>query len=76
VANDLTRTQNQPNPATFTGTITGVRNGEAITASFDSTAVSGSAPGTYAIVSTVKATTSTLQNYAVTVSDGTLTITP
>jgi hypothetical protein len=76
VANDLTRTQNQPNPATFTGTITGVKNGEAITASFDSTAVSGSAPGTYPIVSTVKATTSTLQNYAVTVSDGTLTITP
>jgi MBG domain (YGX type) len=76
VANDLTRTQNQPNPATFTGTITGVKNGEAITASFDSTAVSGSAPGTYPIVSTVKATTSTLQNYALTVSDGTLTITP
>ena len=76
VATDLTRTQNQPNPATFTGTITGVKNGEAITASFDSTAVSGSAPGTYPIVSTVKATTSTLQNYALTVSDGTLTITP
>jgi hypothetical protein len=76
VANDLTRGQNQPNPATFTGTITGVKNGEAITASFDSTAVSGSAPGTYPIVSTLKATASTLQNYAVTVSDGTLTITP
>jgi hypothetical protein len=76
VANDLTRTQNQPNPATFTGTITGVKNGEAITASFDSTAVSGSAPGTYPIVSTLKADPATLKNYAVTVSDGTLTITP
>jgi hypothetical protein len=76
VANDLTRGQNQPNPATFTGTITGVKNGEAITASFDSAAVSGSAPGTYPIVSTLKADPSTLKNYAVTVSDGTLTITP
>lgn len=76
VADDLTRGQNQPNPAYFTGTITGVKNGEAITASFDSNAVSGSAPGTYAIVSTLKADPSTLTNYAVTVSDGTLTITP
>lgn len=76
VADDLTRGQNQPNPASFTGTITGVKNGEAITASFNSNAVSGSAPGTYAIVSTLKADPSTLTNYAVTVSDGTLTITP
>jgi hypothetical protein len=76
VADDLTRGQNQPNPASFTGKVTGIKNGEAITASFDSTAVSGSAPGTYPIVSTVKADPTTLKNYAVTVSDGTLTITP
>ncbi|HKT50125.1 MAG TPA: MBG domain-containing protein [Candidatus Angelobacter sp.] len=76
VADDLTRGQNQPNPAAFTGTVTGVKNGEAITASFDSNAVSGSAPGTYPIVSTLKADATTLKNYAVTVSDGTLTITP
>jgi len=76
VADDLTRTQSQPNPASFTGKITGVKNGEAITASFASTAVSGSAPGTYPIVSTLKADAATLKNYAVTVSDGTLTITP
>jgi hypothetical protein len=76
VADDLTRGQNQPNPASFTGTVTGVKNGEAITASFASNAVSGSAPGTYPIVSTLKADLSTLKNYAVTVSDGTLTITP
>ncbi|HET9790218.1 MAG TPA: MBG domain-containing protein [Candidatus Angelobacter sp.] len=76
VADDLTRGQNQPNPATFTGTVTGVKNGEAITASFDSNAVSGSAPGAYPIVSTLKADATTLKNYAVTVSDGTLTITP
>ncbi len=76
VADDLTRSQSQPNPASFTGKITGVKNGEAITASFGSTAVNGSAPGTYAIVSAVKAAAATLSNYAVTVSDGTLTITP
>lgn len=76
VANDLTRSQNQPNPAIFTGTVTGVKNGEDITASFDSAATSGSAPGTYPIVSTLKASTTTLKNYAVTVSDGTLIITP
>lgn len=76
VADDLTRGQNQPNPTSFTGKVTGVKNGEAITASFDSSAVSGSAPGTYAIVSTLKADPATLKNYAVTVSDGTLTITP
>lgn len=76
VADDVTRGQNQPNPASFTGKVTGVKNGEAITATFDSTAVSGSAPGSYPIVSTLKAASATLQNYAVTVSDGTLTITP
>lgn len=76
VADDLTRTQSQPNPPAFTGKVTGVKNGEAITASFNSTAVNGSAPGTYPIVSTLTADTATLTNYAVTVSNGTLTITP
>lgn len=76
VADDLTRTQSQPNPASFTGKVTGVRNGEAISASFDCTAVNGSAPGSYPIVSTLKADAATLTNYAVTVSNGTLTITP
>jgi len=76
VADDLTRGQNQPNPATFTGTISGVKNGEAITATFASNAVSGSAPGSYPIVSTLSADPATLKNYAVTVSNGTLTITP
>lgn len=76
VADDLTRSQTQPNPASFTGKVTGVKNGEAISASFDCTAVNGSAPGSYPIVSTLKADAATLTNYAVTVSNGTLTITP
>jgi hypothetical protein len=76
VADDLTRSQSEPNPAVFTGKVTGVKNGEAISASFASDASSGAAPGTYAIVSTLNAAAATLQNYAVTVSNGTLTITP
>ena len=76
VADDVTRTQTEPNPAVFTGKVTGVKNGEAISASFASDATSGVAPGTYAIVSTLKADATTLQNYAVTVSNGTLTVTP
>jgi hypothetical protein len=76
VADDLTRAQTQPNPAVFTGKVTGVKNGEAITATFASSATSSSAPGTYPIVSTVKASTATLKNYALTVSNGTLTVTP
>ncbi len=76
VAYDVTRTQAQPNPAVFTGTVTGVKNGEAISASFSSDATSGSAPGTYPIVSTVNAAAAILQNYALTVSNGTLTVTP
>jgi hypothetical protein len=76
VADDVTRTQTQPNPAVFTGKVTGVKNGETVTASFASDATSGSAPGTYPIVSTVNAAAAILQNYALTVSNGTLTVTP
>src|SRR5262249_18415413 len=46
VADDLTRAAGQPNPA-FTGTVTGVRNGEAISATYDSTATSSSEAGAY-----------------------------
>jgi hypothetical protein len=76
VADDVTRTQSEPNPAVFTGKVTGVKNGEAISASFASDATSGAAPGTYPIVSTLSADATVLKNYAVTVSNGTLTVTP
>jgi len=75
VANDVTRASGQPNPA-FAGLVTGVKNNEDITASFDSTAAATSPAGTYAIVPTVKDAAGTLSNYAVTVSNGTLTVTP
>jgi len=75
VADDLTRAAGQPNPA-FTGTVTGVRNGEAISATYDSTATSGSEAGVYPIVPTLKDGSGKISNYAVTISNGTLTITP
>jgi hypothetical protein len=75
VADDITRAAGQPNPA-FTGTISGVKNGEAITATHDSPASVGSEVGTYPIVPTLKDASGTISNYAVSISNGTLTVTP
>jgi hypothetical protein len=75
VADDLTRAAGQPNPA-FTGTITGVKNGDAITATHDSPATVGSDAGTYPIVPTLTDASGRIGNYAVTISNGTLTVTP
>jgi len=75
VADDTARAAGQPNP-TFTGTITGVKNGDAITATQDSPATVGSEAGTYPIVPTLKDASGTIGNYAVSISNGTLTVTP
>src|SRR5437899_11367480 len=75
VADDATRAAGQPNPA-FTGTIQGLKNGEAITATHDSPATVGSGAGTYPIVPTLKDASGTIGNYSVSISNGTLTITP
>jgi hypothetical protein len=75
VADDLTRAAGQPNPA-FTGTITGIKNGDDITATNDSPATIGSDAGTYPIVPTLKDASGRISNYAVTISNGTLTVTP
>jgi hypothetical protein len=75
VANDVTRASGLANP-TFSGTVTGVKNLENITATFNSTATSTSPAGTYAIVPTVTDGSGTITNYALTVSNGTLTVTP
>jgi hypothetical protein len=58
----------------FTGTITGLKNADAITATYASTAVATSAKGTYAIVPTVSDPTGKLTNYTLTVNNGTLTV--
>ncbi|HXA85944.1 MAG TPA: MBG domain-containing protein [Candidatus Dormibacteraeota bacterium] len=75
VADDTVRTAGQPNP-TFTGTIQGIKNGDDITATQDSPATVGSAAGTYDIVPTVKDGSGKISNYAVSISKGTLTVTP
>jgi len=75
VADDATRVAGQPNPI-FTSTISGVKNGDDITASHDSPATVGSEAGTYPIVPTLKDASGRISNYAVSISNGTLTVTP
>lgn len=68
----FTRAFGAENP-TLTGTIAGIVNGDAITATYSTTATSTSAAGSYPITATVAG--SALSNYAVTIIPGTLTIT-
>ena len=75
VADDATRAAGQPNPA-FTGTISGIKNGDDITATHDSAATIGSQAGKYPIVPTLKDASGKIDNYVVSISNGTLTITP
>src|SRR5207248_2928257 len=73
-ADDASRLYGAANPA-FTGTITGIQNGDSITASYSSSADAISAVGTYAIIPTPSDSGSNkLGNYDVTVVNGTLTI--
>jgi hypothetical protein len=75
IANSFTRPANTPNP-TLTGTVSGVVAGQTITATYATTATESSPAGTYAIVPTAVAGTDTLlANYAITITNGTLTIT-
>ena len=62
------------NPS-FTGTITGLVNGDVITASYSTTATAASSVGTYPITQTLVDPTNALLNYDVTRSNGTLTVT-
>jgi len=74
-ANSASRPYGQPNPV-FTGTITGVVPGETITATYSTTATQYSAPGIYPITPVAAAGPGTsLSNYAITIVNGTLTIT-
>ncbi|MDQ2841439.1 MAG: Ig-like domain repeat protein, partial [Acidobacteriota bacterium] len=72
-ATSASRAYNTPNPS-FTGTITGGVNGDSFTESFSTTAGVSSPAGTYPITPT--ATGPALANYTVTLSPGTLTVTP
>ena len=70
-ANNFTRIYGAANP-TFTGTVTGMMNGDTFTESFSTTATTTSAAGTYPITPTV--TGANLSDYTVTTVNGTLTV--
>ena len=72
---NATRVYGDPNPP-FTGTITGLRGTDVITATYDSPAAAGSPVGTYPIVPSYADPAGVLNNYNVIVTNGTLTITP
>jgi hypothetical protein len=74
VANDASRTYGAANPV-FTGTITGIQNGDDITATYATTATDTSPVGTYPIIPTILDPTGMLPNYDVTLTNGTLTVT-
>jgi len=59
----------------FTGTLTGVTNGDDITASYSCSATNNSLPGTYPIVAGLVDPDDRQTNYAVALNNGTLTIT-
>jgi hypothetical protein len=74
-AANASRQYGDPNPA-FTGTVTGIKNGDNITATYSSTATNTSVPGTYPIVPALVDPAGKLSNYTVTSTNGTLTVTP
>jgi len=72
-AANVSRLYGDPNPA-FSGTLTGLKNGDAITATFSTSADATSSVGSYSIVPTFSDPQSKLTNYTV-VPSGSLTIT-
>src|SRR5207237_629721 len=74
-AADANRLYGDPNP-TFSGTITGIKNSDNITATYASAATPASAIGNYPIVPTLVDPDHKLGNYVVTSNDGKLTINP
>ncbi len=72
-ASNAARLYGDANPA-FTGSINGVKNGDAITASYGCSATPASPIGSYSIVPSPAG--ATLSNYSVTVVNGTLAVNP
>ena len=71
--NNATRQYGQGNP-TFAGIITGLQNNDNITATYSTTATPASNAGSYAITPTLLDPGGKLGNYAVTLNNGTLTV--
>ncbi len=74
-ANNATQVYGAAQPA-FTGSVSGLVNGDSITASYSTTAVATSGVGGYAIVPSPVDPNNALGNYTVTPVNGTLSITP
>jgi uncharacterized repeat protein (TIGR01451 family) len=74
-AANATRLYGSPNPV-FTGTIVGIKNADAITATYSSPATVTSDVGAYPIIPALADPTAKLGNYSVTIINGVLTITP
>jgi len=75
VIDNATRVYGDPDPA-FTGTITGLRGSDVITATYSTPATAASSVGTYPIVPNYIDPGGVLNNYNLIVTNGTLTITP
>src|SRR6185437_7068905 len=74
-AGNATRAYGDPNPV-FSGTIVGIKNADAITATYASAATAASVVGPYPIVPALVDPTTKLSNYTVTSNNGTLTVSP
>jgi len=72
-ATNASRVYGTPNPS-FTGSVSGAQNGDTFTASYATTAGLSSSAGTYVITPSV--TGPNLASYAVSLVNGTLTVTP
>src|SRR5204863_2861205 len=73
--NDQVRLYGAANAA-LTGTITGIKNGENITASYSTAATQSSPIGTYPVVPALNDPVGKLINYIVTLNNGHITINP
>jgi MBG domain (YGX type) len=73
-ADDKIKIQGSPNPP-LTGTVTGIKFNDPITATYTTTADQTSPVGTYPIVPALNDPAGKLGNYAVTIINGTLTVT-
>jgi len=73
-AANASRAYGQANPV-FTGTVTGVTNGDNITATYGCSATTSSPPGTYLIVPSLVDPNGRAGNYAVTAINGAMTVT-
>jgi hypothetical protein len=73
VADNATRPYGQANPA-FTGTLSGLRNAENITATYATAATTASPAGTYDIIPSLADPDGKLGNYTVASTTGTLTV--